>query len=98
MFNSPIGRFRIIGFLEGLSLLVLLFVAMPLKYLAGLPEAVTVIGTLHGVLFILYLAVIAYVTFKIRWSLLWVISAIAVAFIPFGNLLFDVRLRKVSFN
>ncbi len=94
MFSSPINQFRLMGFLEGLSLLVLLFIAMPLKYVVGYPEAVTYVGSLHGVLFIMYLATIAYVTFKIRWSFIWVSSAIAVAFIPFGNLVFDTKVRK----
>ncbi|AGX04085.1 MULTISPECIES: DUF3817 domain-containing protein [Bacillaceae] len=95
--NTPIGRFRIMGFLEGGSLLVLLFIAMPLKYFAGFPEAVTVVGSLHGFLFVTYLFIIAYVTFKVRWSFIWVASALAVAFIPFGNFVLDSRLRKSRF-
>jgi integral membrane protein len=95
--NTPIGRFRIMGFLEGGSLLVLLFIAMPLKYFAGFPEAVTVVGSLHGFLFVTYLFIIAYVTFKVRWSFIWVASALAVAFIPFGNFVWDSRLRKSRF-
>ncbi|MCA1037892.1 DUF3817 domain-containing protein [Bacillus infantis] len=95
--NTPIGRFRIMGFLEGGSLLVLLFIAMPLKYFAGFPEAVTVVGSLHGLLFVTYLFIIAYVTFKVRWSFIWVASALAVAFIPFGNFVLDSRLRKSRF-
>ncbi|WP_078544853.1 DUF3817 domain-containing protein [Litchfieldia alkalitelluris] len=98
MFNTPIGQFRLMGFLEGISLIILLFIAMPLKYMAGLPEAVTVVGSLHGLFFLMYLVTIAYVTFKIRWSLLWVTSSIAVAFIPFGNLILDAKLRKSRFN
>ncbi|WP_174727012.1 DUF3817 domain-containing protein [Mesobacillus harenae] len=94
MNNTTLGRFRLMGFLEGLSLLVLLFIAMPLKYAAGFPEAVTFVGSLHGFLFVLYLIIIAYTTFKIRWSIKWVISAIAVAFIPFGNLILDNFLKK----
>ncbi|EAR65926.1 YdzA [Bacillus sp. NRRL B-14911] len=85
------------GFLEGGSLLVLLFIAMPLKYFAGFPEAVTVVGSLHGFLFVTYLFIIAYVTFKVRWSFIWVASALAVAFIPFGNFVLDSRLRKSRF-
>ncbi|WHY00354.1 DUF3817 domain-containing protein [Neobacillus sp. DY30] len=94
MLTSAIGRFRLMGFIEGLSLLILLFIAMPLKYFAGLPEVVTVVGSLHGLFFIMYLFTIAYVTFKIRWSFIWVTSAIAVAFIPFGNIFLDAKLRK----
>ncbi|KAB8138202.1 DUF3817 domain-containing protein [Gracilibacillus oryzae] len=98
MFGTAIGQFRFVGFIEGLSLIILLFIAMPLKYWAGFSEAVTIAGTLHGMLFIIYLAMITYVTFKIRWSFLWVTSAVAVAFIPFGNLLLDTRLRKAQFK
>jgi integral membrane protein len=95
--NTPIGRFRIMGFLEGGSLLVLLFIAMPLKYFADFPEAVTVVGSLHGFLFITYLLIIAYATFKVRWSFIWVASALIVAFIPFGNFVLDSRLKKSRF-
>ncbi|MBT2709997.1 DUF3817 domain-containing protein [Pseudomonas sp. ISL-84] len=96
MLKTPIGKFRFMGFLEGGSLLLLLFIAMPLKYAAGIPEAVRVVGSLHGFLFITYLFVIAYTTFKIRWSLKWAASAVAVAFIPFGNFILDVFLKKSS--
>ena len=54
--KTPLGRLRVIGFWEGLSFLVLLGIAMPLKYFAGWPEAVRVVGMAHGVLFMLYLA------------------------------------------
>jgi integral membrane protein len=97
MLQTPIGRFRMMGFIEGASLLVLLFIAMPLKYFAGLPEAVSVVGALHGAFFIAYLFVIAYTTFKIRWSILWSISAVIVAFIPFGNIVLDSKLKQKQF-
>lgn len=97
MLQTPIGRFRLMGFIEGASLLVLLFIAMPLKYWAGLPEVVSVVGALHGAFFIAYLLVIAYTTFKIRWSILWALSAFIVAFIPFGNIILDSKLKKHQF-
>ncbi|MCA1029732.1 DUF3817 domain-containing protein [Bacillus timonensis] len=96
MLQSPVGRFRVMGFIEGASLLILLFIAMPLKYWAGLPQAVTYVGSIHGFLFILYLFIIAYTTFKVRWSLIWAASAVIVAFIPFGNIVFDARLQKAN--
>jgi integral membrane protein len=96
MLQSPIGRFRLMGFIEGASLLILLFIAMPLKHLAGIPLAVTIVGSLHGFFFITYLLIIAYTTYKIRWSFAWVFSAVAVAFIPFGNMILDARLKKAN--
>ncbi|MGY3715511.1 DUF3817 domain-containing protein [Sutcliffiella cohnii] len=95
--KTPIDQFRIIGFIEGASLIVLLFIAMPLKYVANIPEAVTFVGSLHGFLFILYLFIIGYTTLKVRWSFKWIVSAIAVAFIPFGNFLLDMFLKKSQY-
>jgi integral membrane protein len=97
MLQTPIDRFRIMGFIEGASLVILLFFAMPLKYFAGIPEAVSIVGALHGGLFISYVLVIAYTTVKIKWSFVWIASAIIVAFIPFGNMMLDSKLKKQSF-
>lgn len=94
--QTPIDRFRFMGFIEGASLLILLFIAMPLKYWADIPMAVTIVGSLHGFFFIAYLLIIAYTTYKIRWSFAWVFSAVAVAFIPFGNMVLDSRLKKAN--
>lgn len=94
MRETVIDRFRVMGFIEGASLLILLFIAMPLKYAAGIPEAVRIVGSLHGFFFILYILMIVYVTFKIRWSFIWVGSALAVAFIPFGNILLDRFIKR----
>ena len=52
MLSHSIGRLRAIGMLEGVSFLVLLGVAMPLKYLAGMPAAVKIVGWVHGILFV----------------------------------------------
>lgn len=55
---NTLRRLRIIAFLEGLSFLVLLFIAMPLKYLADMPLAVRIAGSVHGGLFLVFLAVL----------------------------------------
>jgi integral membrane protein len=94
MLKTTIGQFRFIGFIEGLSLLILVFIAMPLKYVAGFPEAVRVVGSMHGFCFILYLLAIAYTTIKIRWSLKWIVSSVIVAFIPFGNIILDRYIKN----
>ncbi|WP_166805778.1 DUF3817 domain-containing protein [Jeotgalibacillus sp. R-1-5s-1] len=94
MMKTDIGRFRMMGLLEGGSLLILLFIAMPLKYMAGIPEAVTLVGSIHGFLFVVYVMLALYTTFKIRWHFMWLFSAVAVAFIPFGNFVLDRRIEK----
>ncbi|GLI85715.1 MULTISPECIES: DUF3817 domain-containing protein [Rossellomorea] len=92
--TTSIGRLRQAGFVEGMSLLILLLIAMPLKYMADIPMAVTIVGSLHGGLFVIYLLILAYVTFKVRWHLKWSVAGVLVAFIPFGNFIYDRVLRK----
>jgi len=84
------------GLLEGSSLLILLFLAMPLKYFFGVPEAVRVVGSIHGFLFVSYCLTIAYMTFIVKWPFIYSIIAVIVAFIPFGNFLFDRKLQKLE--
>ena len=54
MLRSPIGRLRAVGLAEGVSFLLLLGVAMPLKYAAGYPQAVRIVGWVHGLFFMGY--------------------------------------------
>jgi integral membrane protein len=82
--------------IEGVSFLILLFVAMPLKYLADHPEAVLYFGWIHGVLFISY----AVVTFRARaqghltWKLVGFAALASV--LPFGPFVLDRRLKEVE--
>ena len=91
--NTPIGRFRLIGLLEGLSFLILLLIAMPLKHFAGLPDAVKYTGWLHGLLFILYLFSLLHVTLSNKWSFMRLILAVLASLIPFGTFLLDKKLQ-----
>ncbi|MFC4076219.1 DUF3817 domain-containing protein [Salinithrix halophila] len=92
--KTPLARFRIIGLLEGISFLILLGVAMPLKYAAGLPMAVTVVGWIHGILFVLYFLALAHAAMALRWSLVRVAGAAVASVLPFGTFVFDARLRQ----
>lgn len=93
MLNSALGRFRVIGIMEGISYLVLLGIAMPLKYLLDVPLAVKIAGSLHGLLFVLYVIALAHVTLKKRWSTLKVAGAFLASLLPFGNFVLDARLK-----
>jgi integral membrane protein len=84
---------RVISGLEGLSLLVLLFVAMPLKYGLGLALAVRVAGGVHGVLFLAFCAALFRVVLEEDWPLRRWASALGLALVPFGALVLDRRLR-----
>lgn len=93
-FSTSVGKVRIVGMIEGISFLLLMGVAMPLKYLAGIPEAVRWIGWIHGILFVLYCLVIlaAFAKGRISWGKS-VISLVAALF-PFGPFLIDRKLAK----
>ncbi|MEE9438808.1 MAG: DUF3817 domain-containing protein [Saprospiraceae bacterium] len=94
-FNSPIGLLRLIGFLEGTSLLLLLFVAMPVKYLLDNDKLVKHVGQSHGMLFLLFVVMVLFVAFKYKWSFgksTW--KALASSFIPFGTFYMDKVLFK----
>jgi integral membrane protein len=93
MFTSSVGILRFVGIVEGISYLVLLAIAMPLKYLLDFHMAVTIIGGLHGFLFVLFAAMVVIVKFKKRWSILWGIWAFFSSIIPFGTFYLDKQLK-----
>lgn len=94
MLSSPIGRLRAVGIAEGLSFILLLGVAMPLKYLAGIPLAVRIVGSLHGFLFLALLVVLGQAASAARWPIKTTLMVFVAALIPFGPFLIDGRLRK----
>ncbi|GAB2634192.1 DUF3817 domain-containing protein [Belliella aquatica] len=87
-------RFRKISIVEGLSFLLLLFVAMPLKYVFDMPLAVKYVGWAHGVLFILYIYVIFPTAKKLDWNFAKTFLGLIAAVLPFGPFIFDRNLKK----
>lgn len=95
LFLTNLGRLRITALVEGWSFLILLFIAMPLKYWAGIPEAVRVVGMAHGVLFILYVLFIFVVTIEKKWSLKVLFLLFLASLVPFATFYADkVFLKK----
>ncbi|WP_375768129.1 DUF3817 domain-containing protein [Archangium gephyra] len=94
MLKTPIGRFRAVALLEGLSFILLLFIAMPLKYLAGMPLGVKLVGWAHGMLFVLYLLLLAEVAAVHRWPLVRILGTFIASLVPFGTFVLDARLRR----
>lgn len=84
---------RIVGLIEGVSFLVLLGVAMPLKYLAGIPQAVKIVGWAHGALFIVFGFALLRAWISARWSIGRVALVFIAALVPFGPFLIDRRMR-----
>ena len=85
--------FRVLSVLEGLSLITLLFIAMPAKYQFG-HDFVWPVGMAHGVLWLAYVAMSLAVSHVLRWSVWAWLLALVCSVLPFGFLLVDARLRR----
>ncbi|MBL7911478.1 MAG: DUF3817 domain-containing protein [Bacteroidia bacterium] len=92
--NTNLSRFRLIALLEGISYLVLLCVAMPLKYKFGFEAAVKYTGWAHGVLFIAYIVLLLKVWKQYNWSFKKVVFAFIASLLPFGTFILDKQLRE----
>ena len=94
MFNNIFSKFRLISFVEGISFLVLLFIAMPLKYLAGIPLAVRIVGMTHGVLFILFVLALYKASKEYAWDKSMTIKLFIYSVIPFGFIPIEKTIMK----
>ena len=94
LLKTPLGRLRVVAFIEGCSFLFLLGVAMPLKYFAGLPLAVRIVGSIHGGLFVLFCVALLQAMLAARWSLLRAGVVFASSLVPFGAFVIDGRLKQ----
>jgi len=92
--NTALKNLTIIGYLEGTSFLLLLCIAMPLKYMMGIPEGVKYIGMAHGILFIAYILMLMVVVNKIKMPLWAMPAGVLGSFLPFGPFIFDHLLKK----
>lgn len=89
---NPVSRLRRIALVEGVSFLVLLLIAMPLKYLAGLPIAVKIVGWVHGALFIVFAVILLGVKLNCRWTLGRSALVFMAALLPFGPFVLARRM------
>ena len=94
--NKTLNRFRKTAFWEGVSFLLLLGIAMPIKYGLGNPYPVKVIGMAHGVLFIAYVIFLILAAMEYDWPLKKSVIAFLASLVPFGPFIFDKRLEQES--
>jgi integral membrane protein len=87
-----IRRLRILGYAEAISWLLLLFIAMPLKYIWQQPLMVRYTGWFHGILFLLYIIHLCLAAYRLRWPFSKLLLGGVAAFLPFGTLWFDKRI------
>lgn len=93
LLQTNIGRLRIIGFLEGTSLLILLFIAMPMKYVFEMPFLTRAVGTIHGALFLLFIFNTISVGVEQNWKFATTTWKVLLAcVIPFGTFYIDSRI------
>ncbi len=85
--------FRLLSLIEGLSLITLLFIAMPARYLFGV-DFVWPVGMAHGLLWMAYVVLSLAVSHAQRWSVLVWLLALFCSVIPFGFVLLDRRLQR----
>ena len=91
---SFLRQLRVVAFLEGLSFVLLLFVAMPLKYYAGLPLAVRIVGSVHGLLFVAFCWALFRAAVACDWPLRRSLLAFVSSLLPFGTFVFDRSLKR----
>src|SRR5688500_7299480 len=92
--RNSVNQLRWVGNAEGISFLVLLFIAMPLKYIFDYPMAVKVNGWVHGVLFVVYILAVLRTAYLIKWNYLRVGIALAASVVPFATFILDKKLKQ----
>ncbi len=95
MDKVSIKRLIIISILEGISLLLLFFVAMPLKYIFHHPLAVTIMGSIHGVLWLTFLYILYDTSKKNNFSKDFMIKLVILSVIPFGFIWMEKMLKRL---
>ena len=94
MNDKSLNRFRKVAIWEGISFILLVFVAMPIKYGLGMPQFVRVIGMAHGILFIAYVILLIQVAMEYDWSGKKSALGFIASLLPFGTFIFDRKLAR----
>ncbi len=95
-FDTPPARLRAVAFLEGVSYLLLLFVAMPLKYFADAPLAVRIAGSLHGFLFVGLVVLTLRALHRRALCFSFGVRIAIASLIPFATFALDRALRRAD--
>ena len=88
------NQFRKLAKIEGLSLLLILFVTMPLKYFMDMPTPNKMVGMVHGLLFVAYVVFLFVIARKLRWSVQKILIGFLSGVIPFGPFIFEKYLFR----
>ena len=94
MLNTPVGRVRLTGMVEGLSYLILVFIAMPLKYIWGDPSMVTAVGRIHGLLWVVFCFALVDAKSNKGWTIKQAMVPFIASMLPFGPFVVDRKLKE----
>jgi len=94
MSNKNVKNFGLINTIEGYSYLLLLFVAMPLKYLAGIAIVTKVVGMIHGILFIAFCVLLAQAALDTKWPIKETVIFFIASLIPFGTFFTKKKIKS----
>ncbi|MDO5980557.1 DUF3817 domain-containing protein [Flavivirga spongiicola] len=92
---SFINIFRLVAFLEGVSYILLLFIATPIKYFLGDPQYVKLLGMPHGLLFVAYVAFAFMLKKDFNWNSKQFATVLLASIIPFGTFYIDRKYLKL---
>lgn len=95
MLNNAFSRFRFVSFIEGLSYLILVFIAMPIKYIGENPYPVKIVGMTHGVLFIFFMLVLFLAKSRYKWNTGLTFQLFVYSLIPFGFIIIERVLKNL---
>ena len=89
-----INIFRVVAFLEGVSYILLLFIATPVKYMSGNPEYVKLLGMPHGLLFMAYVVLAILIAGELKWDKKTLGIVLLASILPFGTFYIDGKYLK----
>jgi integral membrane protein len=88
------NSFRIVALLEGVSYILLLFIAVPIKYMQGNPEYVKLLGMPHGLLFVAYVVLAIVLGIELKWNMKTMFIVLIASILPFGTFYVDKKYLK----
>ena len=88
--------FRVIAFFEGISYILLLFIAVPIKYIFGDPTYVKLLGMPHGILFMIYIIFSFIVNIKLKWNIKELFIILIASLVPLGTFYVDRKYLRVN--
>tara|TARA_X000001036_G_C20539944_1_gene749843 strand:+ start:603 stop:884 length:282 start_codon:yes stop_codon:yes gene_type:complete len=88
--------FRVIAFFEGISYILLLFIAVPIKYIFDDPAYVKLLGMPHGILFMIYIIFSFIVNIKLKWNIKELFIILIASLVPLGTFYVDRKYLRVS--